>query len=100
VPRGSETGRSEVGVRETSAIAILIETTREVLFEANAEAIRADRTLKELEASSIERSEILTETLHKIGMRVPLVKLQEVAGMRLTEIAETFERWMSHGVNK
>lgn len=97
VSQEGEMGRPEAGLRERSAIAALIDASREVLFEIDSEAIRSDRSLKDLGASSIERFEILTEALHAIQLELPLVKLQEVAGMTLAEIASVFERWRLQG---
>jgi acyl carrier protein len=73
----------------------LLQIVEEILFEIDPAAIDSAKTLKELGASSIERADILMETLDKIGLRVPALRLREVAGSPLGEVAAVFARWQA-----
>ena len=54
---------------------LIVEHTREVVFELEDHQFKADDSLKALGANSIDRSEILMMTLETMELDVPLLEL-------------------------
>ena len=74
---------------------VLIETIADVMYGLDESAISSSSTLAKLNAGSMERADILIEVSEKIGLTITAVKLREVAGLSLNDIAETFDQWRS-----
>lgn len=65
----------------------------DVLLDVDLAAVTPDATLDGLGINSIDRLEILVDTLDEIGLVQPVTRLKEVAGMSLLDISETFASW-------
>ena len=50
----------------------------DILFELDESAITIDKTLSELGANSLDRADIVTQTMEDLGMNIPLVELGKV----------------------
>ncbi len=79
---------------EEQILKTLMKTTAEVIYGLEESGVRGDRTLNELGASSIERSDILLETLDQVGLQIPAIKLRDVAGKTLEQVATVFYGWL------
>lgn len=60
---------------------LIVENTREVVFELEEHDFKMDDSLKDLGANSIDRSEIIMMTLEALDKALPLVEFAKAANM-------------------
>jgi len=60
---------------------LIVENTREVVFELEDHDFKMDDSLKELGANSIDRSEIIMMTLEALDKQLPLVEFAKAGNM-------------------
>jgi len=80
-------------------LSVLKEICADFSVDSDKDNIAPQMTLLELGFGSMERADILIETLEEIGVSVPAIKLTEVSGNTLTEISEVFYRWSTESVS-
>ena len=56
--------------------------TLDVLPELDPAAVRLDGTLTDLGANSIDRADIVTQAMERLGVSVPVSEFQQVHGIR------------------
>ncbi len=51
----------------------------EILFDVEPDKISIDKNLKELGANSIDRMEVVTTSMEKLGLKLPLMSFAQVS---------------------
>lgn len=70
-----------------SVFEVVKKNTLEVLFELDPDAVTLDGSLVELGANSVDRVEILMNSMADLGLVIPRAELQGIANLRgLTEL--------------
>ncbi|WP_055129624.1 hypothetical protein [Pseudomonas mediterranea] len=78
----------------SNTLLTLKNTILDVIYDLTEQDIKDTQTLSDLNAGSIERTEILMVTARAIGLSIRSVTLREVAGLSLQSIADTFDSWL------
>ncbi len=81
---------NEVGVRMTreEIFNIVKESIAEILPEIDIESLKVEDSLRELGANSIDRADIIIDTMEALGLKIPLVEFGNLANIK--EIVDLF----------
>lgn len=67
---------------------IVKESIAEILPETDVESLKVEDSLRELGANSIDRADIIIDTMEALGVKIPLVEFGNLANIR--EIVDLF----------
>ncbi|OKI02261.1 hypothetical protein A6A06_14480 [Streptomyces sp. CB02923] len=77
------------------AFAVLREAVLDVLPQTPADAVTPENSLHQLDASSLDRADIVAQAMHRLGVRAPAERL--AAAQNLGALATVLEQYREHG---